>query len=75
MAQATNNYGSAALPYQYRADQRQCDGGGVQQHYAHVTVYTVSGILYATRVTVYTTSHSTYASTRRFPAASREGRI
>ena len=70
MAQTANNYGPAALPYQYRADQRQCDGCG-EQHYAHVTVYTVSGILYAARVTVFTTGDSAYVGPRCFPTATR----
>ena len=71
MAQATNNYGSAALPCQYRSNQRQCDGGGEQQQYAHVTVYTVSGIVYAARVTVFATSNSAYVGARCFPTATR----
>ena len=71
MAQATNNYGSAALPYQHRADQRQCNGGGEQQQYAHVTVYTVSGIVYTARVTLFATSNSAYVGPRCFSTATR----
>ena len=71
MAQTANNYGPAALPHEHRAHQRQCDGCGEQQYYAHVTVYTVSGILYAARVTVFTTSDSAYVGARRFPTATR----
>ena len=64
MAQTANNYGPAALPYQYRADQRQCDGGGEQQSHTHVALYAAHGI-------VYTANHSTYAGARCFPAATR----
>mgnify|MGYP003082546821 CR=1 FL=1 len=71
MAQTANNYGPAALPHEHRADQRQCDGGGEQQHYAHVTVYTVSGTIYAAHGIVYTANHSTYAGAWCFPAATR----
>ena len=68
MAQATNNYGSAALPYQYRADQRQCDGGGEQQLHAHAALYLA---LYTARDIVCTANHSTYAGAWCFPAATR----
>ena len=71
MAQATNNYGSAALPYQHRADQRQCDGGGEQQSHTHVALYAAHGVVYTARVTVFAPSDSTYAGARCFPAATR----
>ena len=75
MAQTANDYGPATLPHEYRANQRQCDGGGEQQSHAHVTLYAARGIVYAAHGIVYTANHSTYAGARCFPAATRSGRI